>query len=89
MTGETKEIFDRLTEDAMKLMDNGDYNIYHEEKETLQREADGYEALARARRGETSGSSGFTVGGAAGTVQNASQVWLRSCLSILESWLSC
>lgn len=26
MTGETKEIFDRLTEDAMKLLDNGDYS---------------------------------------------------------------
>ncbi|KAG0609582.1 hypothetical protein M758_8G195400 [Ceratodon purpureus] len=68
MTGETKEIFDRLTEDAMKLLDNGDYNIYHEEKETLQREADGYEALARARRGETSGSAGHTIGGAGGTI---------------------
>lgn len=26
MVGETKEIFDRLTEDAMKLLDNGDYS---------------------------------------------------------------
>jgi len=65
MSADTKLIFDRLTEDAMKLMDNGDYNIYHEPKETLQREAEGYEALARARRGETSGSHGLgnNVGG--------------------------
>lgn len=26
MVGETKQIFDRLTEDAMKLLDNGDYS---------------------------------------------------------------
>lgn len=71
MTGETKLIFDRLTEDAMKLLDNGDYNIYNEEKETLQREADGYEALARARKGETSGSNGLA---GSATMQHSSQV---------------
>lgn len=28
MSADTKLIFDRLTEDAMKLMDNGDYSKY-------------------------------------------------------------
>lgn len=35
---------------------------------------DGYETLARARRGETSGSSGLTIGGAHETIQYPSQV---------------
>ncbi|KAK9677614.1 hypothetical protein RND81_11G155800 [Saponaria officinalis] len=52
MSAETKHVFDQLTEDAMKLMENGDYNVYHEEREVFQREAEGYEALARARNGE-------------------------------------
>lgn len=26
MSGETKQLFDQLTEDAMKLMENGDYS---------------------------------------------------------------
>ncbi|KAH9621912.1 hypothetical protein KSS87_008012 [Heliosperma pusillum] len=52
MSPEAKHIFDQLTEDAMKLMENGDYNVYHEEKEVFEREAEGYEALARARNGE-------------------------------------
>ncbi|KAF3339283.1 hypothetical protein FCM35_KLT16754 [Carex littledalei] len=55
MSEETKEIFDQLTESAMKLMENGEYNVYHEEKETFEREAEGYERLARAR-GDASGS---------------------------------
>lgn len=49
MSAETKRVFDQLTEDAMKLMDNGDYNVYHEAREVFEREAEGYEALARAR----------------------------------------
>jgi CD2 antigen cytoplasmic tail-binding protein 2 len=60
MTGETKVVFDQLTEDAMRLLDNGDYNIYEEKKETLQREAEGYEALARMRAGETNGAQTST-----------------------------
>ncbi|KAL9244889.1 hypothetical protein vseg_018606 [Gypsophila vaccaria] len=52
MSAEAKHVFDQLTEDAMKLMESGDYNVYHEEKEVFQREAEGYEALARARNGE-------------------------------------
>jgi hypothetical protein len=39
MSGSNKIIFDQLTEDSVKLMDNGDYNVYHEVKETFQREA--------------------------------------------------
>lgn len=53
MSASTKEIFDQLTEDAMKLMENGDYNVYDEKKEVFQREAEGYEKLARARGGES------------------------------------
>lgn len=49
MSAETKREFDQLTEDAMKLMDNGDYDVYHEAQEAFEREAEGYEALARAR----------------------------------------
>ncbi|KAL9231814.1 hypothetical protein vseg_006985 [Gypsophila vaccaria] len=52
MSPETKKVFDQLTEDAMRLMENGDYNVYHEAKEVFAREAEGYEALARARNGE-------------------------------------
>ncbi|KAH7285985.1 hypothetical protein KP509_33G054200 [Ceratopteris richardii] len=51
MSTKTKEIFDRLTEDAMALLDNGDIDVYNEKKETFEREAEGYEALDRARRG--------------------------------------
>ncbi|XP_074558938.1 uncharacterized protein LOC141814883 isoform X2 [Curcuma longa] len=44
----SKWIFDQLTEDAMKLMENGEYNVYYEDQETFVREA-GYERLARAK----------------------------------------
>ncbi|CAL9181051.1 unnamed protein product [Musa hybrid cultivar] len=49
MLDATKQIFDQLTEDAMKLMENGDYNVYYEEQETFAREAEGYERLTRAK----------------------------------------
>ncbi|XP_074577678.1 uncharacterized protein LOC141834126 [Curcuma longa] len=45
----TKQIFDQLTEDAMKLMENGEYNVYYEDQETFVREAEGYERLAHAK----------------------------------------
>lgn len=48
MSEETKRVFDQLTEDAMRLMENGDYNVYHERQEVFQREAEGYEKLAKA-----------------------------------------
>ncbi|KAJ6828021.1 CD2 antigen cytoplasmic tail-binding protein 2-like protein [Iris pallida] len=51
MSEGTKRIFDKLTEDAMKLMENGEYNVYNEEKEIFEREAEGYERIARARAG--------------------------------------
>ncbi|KAG0477956.1 hypothetical protein HPP92_012675 [Vanilla planifolia] len=38
MSESTKLLFDQLTEDAMKLMENGEYNVYHEERETFERE---------------------------------------------------
>ncbi|MED6195349.1 hypothetical protein PIB30_037090 [Stylosanthes scabra] len=49
MSAETKIVFDQLTEDAMKLMENGEYDVYHEKKEVFEREAEGYEKLARAK----------------------------------------
>ncbi|KAF6148762.1 hypothetical protein GIB67_019370 [Kingdonia uniflora] len=55
MSEETKLMFDQLTEDSMKLMENGDYNVYNEKQEVFKREAEGYERLAHARNG-TSGS---------------------------------
>lgn len=51
MPAETKAIFDQLTDDAMKLMDGGDFNVYHDKKATFEREAEGYEAVARAKGG--------------------------------------
>ncbi|KAJ7968189.1 CD2 antigen cytoplasmic tail-binding protein 2 [Quillaja saponaria] len=54
MSAETKIVFDQLTEDAMKLMENGEYDVYHEMKEVFDREAEGYEELARARGEGTS-----------------------------------
>ncbi|XP_004485576.1 uncharacterized protein [Cicer arietinum] len=54
MSSETKVVFDQLTEDAMKLMENGEFNVYHEKKEVFEREAEGYEKLARARGEGTS-----------------------------------
>ncbi|KAG6409155.1 hypothetical protein SASPL_132189 [Salvia splendens] len=50
MSAETKNLFDQLTEDAMKLMENGDYNVYDEKQEHFEREADGYEKLVNARK---------------------------------------
>ncbi|XP_057976543.1 uncharacterized protein LOC131163802 isoform X2 [Malania oleifera] len=57
MPPEIKLLFDQLTEDAMKLMENGDYNVYHERQEVFVREAEGYERLAQVR-GEGTSSSG-------------------------------
>ncbi|GJN34138.1 hypothetical protein PR202_gb22780 [Eleusine coracana subsp. coracana] len=51
MTEGTKRVFDELTEAAMKLMDNGEYDVYSDDRETFEREAAGYERLARARLG--------------------------------------
>uniref|UniRef100_A0A0D9XD45 OCRE domain-containing protein n=1 Tax=Leersia perrieri TaxID=77586 RepID=A0A0D9XD45_9ORYZ len=51
MSEGTKRIFDELTEAAMKLMENGEYNVYSDDRETFEREAAGYERLARARLG--------------------------------------
>jgi CD2 antigen cytoplasmic tail-binding protein 2 len=39
MTEGTKRIFDELTEAAMKLMENGEYNVYSDDRETFEREA--------------------------------------------------
>ncbi|CAA0819891.1 CD2-binding protein-related [Striga hermonthica] len=39
MSAQTKRQFDQLTEDAMKLMENGDYNVYEEKREHFEREA--------------------------------------------------
>ncbi|KAM0861237.1 hypothetical protein ACQ4PT_046016 [Festuca glaucescens] len=51
MTEETQRMFDELTEAAMKLMENGEYNVYSDDRETFVREAEGYERLKRARLG--------------------------------------
>lgn len=51
MTEETKCMFDELTEAAMKLMENGEYNVYSDDRETFVREAEGYERIKRARLG--------------------------------------
>lgn len=51
MSEGTKRTFDQLTEDAMKLLENGEYNVYHEEREIFEREAEGFERIARARKG--------------------------------------
>nr|KAJ0215718.1 hypothetical protein LSAT_V11C300141110 [Lactuca sativa] len=58
MSAETKIVFDQLNEDAMKLMEDGDYNVYNEKQEVFQREAEGFENLARARGERASSSSG-------------------------------
>ncbi|GLT62587.1 hypothetical protein SLA2020_352100 [Shorea laevis] len=58
MSAETKLVFDQLTEDAMKLMENGELDVYHEKREVFEREAEGYERLAKARREGTSISAG-------------------------------
>uniref|UniRef100_A0A7N1A080 OCRE domain-containing protein n=2 Tax=Kalanchoe fedtschenkoi TaxID=63787 RepID=A0A7N1A080_KALFE len=54
MSADKKFMFDQLTEDAMKLLENGDYNVYEEKKEVFEREAEGYERLAKARGNESS-----------------------------------
>ncbi|XP_051187364.1 uncharacterized protein [Lolium perenne] len=51
MTEGTQRMFDELTEAAMKLMENGEYNVYSDDRETFVREAEGYERLKRARLG--------------------------------------
>ncbi|PRQ20118.1 hypothetical protein RchiOBHm_Chr7g0224681 [Rosa chinensis] len=52
ISAETKAVFDQLTEDAMALMmKNRENNVYDEEKEVLEWEAQGYESLAKARMG--------------------------------------
>ncbi|WOK96243.1 hypothetical protein Cni_G04950 [Canna indica] len=56
MLDSTKQIFDQLTEDAMKLMENGEYNVYYEDQETFVREAEGYERLACVKADRTSGT---------------------------------
>ncbi|XP_071691607.1 uncharacterized protein [Rutidosis leptorrhynchoides] len=58
MSAETKVVFDQLTKDAMKLMEDGDYNVYDEKQEVFQREAEGFEKLGRARGEGTSSSTG-------------------------------
>lgn len=50
MSAETKQLFDKLTEHAMKLMENGDYNVYDEKQEHFEREAEGYEKLVKTRK---------------------------------------
>ncbi|XP_077224258.1 CD2-binding protein-like protein isoform X2 [Tasmannia lanceolata] len=64
MPEETKRMFDQLTEDSMKLMENGDYNVYHEEREVFEREAEGYERVARAKEGatRTTGNGTYSAG---------------------------
>ncbi|KAF9623765.1 hypothetical protein IFM89_005272 [Coptis chinensis] len=39
MPEDIKQMFDQLTEDSVKLMENGDYNVYHEKREVFVREA--------------------------------------------------
>lgn len=58
MSADTKRVFDQLTEDAMRLMDDGDYDVYNERQEVFQREAEGYEKLAKATGKGISASSG-------------------------------
>ncbi|KAI3839450.1 hypothetical protein MKW92_025107 [Papaver armeniacum] len=65
MPEQIKLIFDQLTEDSMKLMDNGDYDVYNEKKEAFEREAEGYERLARAREG-------IFLGAGSGSIQDIS-----------------
>ncbi|KAK8934178.1 hypothetical protein KSP39_PZI015168 [Platanthera zijinensis] len=36
MSEGTKLLFDQLTEDAMKLMESGEYNVYHQEREIFE-----------------------------------------------------
>ncbi|KAL7157169.1 hypothetical protein ABFS83_02G059800 [Erythranthe nasuta] len=50
MSEGTKQLFDKLTEDAMKLMENGDYDVYEEKQEHFKREAEGYEKVVQTRK---------------------------------------
>ncbi|KAG9131106.1 hypothetical protein Leryth_024616 [Lithospermum erythrorhizon] len=45
----TKQVFDQLTDDAVKLLNDGDLDVYNEKQENFHREAEGYEKLAQAR----------------------------------------
>ncbi|KAG8651680.1 RNA-binding protein 10 [Manihot esculenta] len=58
MSAETQLLFDQLTEDANKLLDQGEYNVYHDKQEVFEREAEGYEKLALARGKGTHPSAG-------------------------------
>ncbi|WCJ23178.1 CD2-binding protein-related [Euphorbia peplus] len=49
MSTETQLLFDKLTEDANKLLEHGEYNVYHDKQEVFKREAEGYEKLALVR----------------------------------------
>ncbi|KAJ6427590.1 PROTEIN LIN1 [Salix viminalis] len=49
MSTETQLLFDQLTEDASKLLNHGEYNVYYDKQEVFRREAEGYERLALAR----------------------------------------
>ncbi|GAU41561.1 hypothetical protein TSUD_271700 [Trifolium subterraneum] len=51
MSGETKVVFDQLTEDAMKLLENGEYDVYHEKKHVFECQAKGYEVPVRESEG--------------------------------------
>nr|CAN80868.1 hypothetical protein VITISV_038604 [Vitis vinifera] len=80
MSAETKLLFDQLTEDAMKLLEN---DVYHEKQEVFEREAEGYERLAQAK-GE--GTSMGAVQGASGSVMERdlfSVTYLGAAASIL------
>ncbi|XP_058085953.1 uncharacterized protein LOC131233278 isoform X4 [Magnolia sinica] len=59
MPEETKRMFDQLTEDAMKLMENGDYNVYHEKQEVFEREA--VTTIAAVRGTTTTLHQGYTA----------------------------
>ncbi|KAI3852245.1 hypothetical protein MKW92_028908 [Papaver armeniacum] len=58
MPEQIKLIFDQLTEDSMKLMDNGDYDVYNEKKEAFEREADDKGPVSNA----SSDGNGFISG---------------------------
>uniref|UniRef100_A0A6N2KJL4 OCRE domain-containing protein n=1 Tax=Salix viminalis TaxID=40686 RepID=A0A6N2KJL4_SALVM len=63
MSTETQLLFDQLTEDANKLLDHGEYNVYHDKREVFKREAEGYERLALARGKVASISEGLEGSG--------------------------
>ncbi|WCJ42255.1 CD2-binding protein-related [Euphorbia peplus] len=45
MSTETKLLFDKLTEDANKLLEHGEHNVYHDKQEVFKQEAQRYEKL--------------------------------------------